>query len=215
MTVREKIYNGLFIASDLRQFLLARPILELRAHSVFETSVNLLTQEEELVTFASSGRDIMPMGMDAAVPGVSVWGLRAGDTLSSDGRLVFNLPRGAGSIWLKDAHVRPVSLTQPLQVKCSPGIMALDLIKTKLLLANADGISPLIAWMPEGDTPPSTRKGNVYCTFIYRDLELFLKVLVSDKPEHALDLTERLIGFGPGLTPSCDDFLAGILLSLF
>ncbi|NLA96405.1 MAG: DUF2877 domain-containing protein [Clostridiaceae bacterium] len=29
------------------------------------------------------------------------------------------------------------------------------------------------------------------------------------------ELARGLVGFGPGLTPSCDDFLSGILLSLY
>ncbi|HZK29249.1 MAG TPA: DUF2877 domain-containing protein [Clostridia bacterium] len=215
MKPRKLAYGGLSIASDLQQFLLARPVLDLRVHSVFATSINLLTGEGELVTFASSGRDIMPMGMVARVPSVGVWGLEAGDTVSCEGRMVFNLPRGAGSLLLRQARVRWVSLSEPLDDRSDHGKTALDRIKTKLLAGHRDGISPLIAWLPESDTLPQVRMGNAYCTYIHRDLGIFLQMLLDGNAKQAVAFTEKLIGFGPGLTPSCDDFLAGIMLSLF
>ena len=52
----------LTIASDLRRYLKTSCALELSVHSVFNRSVNTLTEDGELITFLASGRDMVPMG---------------------------------------------------------------------------------------------------------------------------------------------------------
>lgn len=71
-------YNSIWLASDLRHFLLERPHLDLQVHSVFETSINLLA-DGELITLAASRRELMPMGCIADIVEVEPWKLKVGD----------------------------------------------------------------------------------------------------------------------------------------
>jgi hypothetical protein len=43
---------------------------------------------------------------------------------------------------------------------------------------------------------------------------LFVKAFMQEKEEQLRRVTQRLLGWGPGLTPSGDDFLAGFMLSV-
>ncbi len=203
----------LYLASDLRAFCLARPLGQLTVHSVFHRAVNLLSDQGQLITLASRDREVMPMGMVADVADLDSWALSPGDLVNWDGRLSLVLPHQGGRLTLKEAQVRPVTLPAG-EGRAGVPAPALDLIQDQLMKAHSGGIAPLVRWLPESDDLPD-RPGNVYCAFIGRDLVAFLKAFKAGDREAALEGAFGLIGFGPGLTPSCDDFLAGVLLSLY
>jgi len=56
---------------------------------------------------------------------------------------------------------------------------------------------------------------NPYCDFIRETMTKLLEALIIENREEFLALLPKFIGFGPGLTPSTDDFLAGIMISLY
>ncbi|NLA96406.1 MAG: hypothetical protein GX838_06160 [Clostridiaceae bacterium] len=74
------IYQAVGISSDLRALLAKHPDLELVVHSVFKSVTNLLSAGQTLVTLASAGRDLMPMGLLVA-PGLEGLALRDGQRL--------------------------------------------------------------------------------------------------------------------------------------
>lgn len=202
----------LAIASDLRRYLKTSGALELSVHSVFNRSVNTLTKDGELVTFLASGRDMVPMGLVAPVESIAAWKLYPGDTIRYDGGFSFHLPHDRGQLSFRNATVIPVSLNFSGRYPITGHDDSLELIRQALLTHESTGISSLAARIqggaPSEDAPPM----NIYSAYIARDIDLFLDEWGSGHFEAAFERAKRLIGFGPGLTPSCDDFLAGILL---
>lgn len=203
----------LALSADLQALIEARPMQGFLVHSVFDHAANLLTGDDLLVTLLSRDRDMTPLGLIADVSKVADLDLRPQDRLILDGRKSLILPRQTGRLSLTGAKVAPVRLeTTEGKRKVSPA--ALDLIRQKLIQADSAGIAPLVTWLPKSQVLPD-KPGNVYCRFIGRDLKAFLEDLAAGDSRGALDKARKLIGFGPGLTPACDDFLAGILLWLY
>lgn len=80
----------------------------------------------------------------------------------------------------------------------------------KIIFNNASfrGISPVISCLCEYSFFPP----NTYSTFIAGYVTDFLNSIIENE-ESISCCAERLIGFGPGLTPSGDDFLSGAMLA--
>lgn len=203
-------YGSLMLAADLRQFLLKRPQLELQVHSAFETSVNLMA-DEELITLAASSRELMPMGLIADTADLEHWQLKAGDiVIYSQNRL--QLPRDI-TIWLEKAEIREVSLPEAFKNKSGIDKVSLETVRRKLLESEGGGIADLAALLPE--TNRIDRPLNIYAEYIKENLLAFLDALRNRDYVTAVSQAECLLGFGPGLTPSADDFLTGIILFLY
>ena len=211
MNDRIPLYRCLAVASDLDQFLLGKKTFALTVHSVFNHSVNTLTDGGELLTIASKGRAIMPMGLIIPVDVMAVLGLSPGDRLHYDGAGNIALPDGTAQLSLSGTPVMPVLLNGFQQANAP----SLDAIRQALTQHESTGISSLIALMDEGDGGGNEPPLSIYSAYIARDVDLFLEAWGNMDFEAAFERTKRLIGFGPGLTPSCDDFLSGILLWSF
>jgi len=56
---------------------------------------------------------------------------------------------------------------------------------------------------------------NDYGEFIIDRLDAFLKSIQSCAIKSAGENVKKIVGFGPGLTPSVDDFLAGLMSGLY
>ena len=209
MTTKRK-YKTLILASDLNDFLLERSQLKLQVHSVFETSANLLAKDE-LITLATNGRELMPMGCILDLRKIQELNLKTEDVVFYKNES-FQLPQGE-IICLQNAEIKNLNLKSFSENHNAIDIAALELIKRKLLEKDSGGIAHLVACLPGTGEPDCTL--NIYSRYIKQDLFLFMDFLKKRDYEAAGYLSERLIGFGPGLTPSCDDFLAGIILLLY
>lgn len=199
------------LSDDLAVLLSSEPDMDLAVHSVFSRVVNLETPGGRLVTLASAGLDLMPLGLllEGETGDLT---LRTGDRVHyTDATLV--LPRCMGKLLTAGAQVLPTRLLRPL---CrQPGSMAaLDLIRKALLGRNQEGIASLAAFLPQGGEGKG-RILNPYAAYLVDDLRLLLDALSAGGLEAVARLAVRLIGFGPGLTPSFDDFLAALVLSLY
>lgn len=204
-------YKTILLAADLRRYLLKRPRVEMQVHSLFETSANLLV-EDELVTLAVKCRELMPMGCIVDIDKVEQWRLKEGDYVLFE-KNTFHLAEGS-KISLEGAEVQDVILDgQELDYSAKLDREQLSLLRSKLLQNDSIGISELAALLPESDQ--SDREFNVYSRYVKENLFEFLDNLKNNDQGAALMTARRLIGFGPGLTPSCDDFISGIILLLY
>lgn len=84
---------------------------------------------------------------------------------------------------------------------------------------NLDGIAPIIFNLERlnKDYKLYTKVDvglNQYSSFIIERINIFLKILSRFEKYKLPFIVNRLVGFGPGLTPSVDDFIAGVMLSL-
>jgi hypothetical protein len=207
-----KVFLASRIDRELKDYLASLGESDFQVHSVFRNSINLLTPSRMLITLAGPGSDLMPMGM--LIQGFSELVLAGKNRVRLAGTFL-HLPENQGLIDAGQAEVWPTNLESPLNPNRKEMGLALDYIENKLLQEEREGIASLAAVLAAKRRGGRTPSLNMYASFILEDLSLFLDAYGEGRLERAGQLARALIGFGPGLTPSCDDFMTALLLSLF
>lgn len=203
--------KAIAIADDLVEFLGAHPSHVAGVHSVFPHAVNLLIAESELITLTNQG-DVTPMGLTVNANQIFPNLLKAGDqvVLNPDS---FTSANGVFQIRLQGADIWETRLMTKV---ISRPAKAVAQIRLKLIawLAQqpASGLLPLLPRLARQLTNNDPSIGNIYSRYIADDLETFTNAINASTWEQALLLVDRLIGFGMGSTPACDDFLAAYLV---
>lgn len=167
----------------------------------------------------------------------------AGVYLELEGRILLLCRESWGAVPIGIA-VRPYAALTALgpeagqRISCRGGVMALPGGETELRLAavregkKTGNINPA-AWKKLGEELVSCGKktglaplagellweeerknGNIYCELALPGLKLLLDGLKKDRTAQVETAVEGLLGLGPGLTPSADDVLCGILYVL-
>ena len=207
--MRELIANT--VADDLVEFLGNHPGHLACAHSVFLHAVNLLIREDELITLTSHN-DTPPMGLSAE-PGINFTQiLKAGDQVILDADR-FTTSDGTFAIDLQDADIWQTGSATRLALRPAEELAQVrrDLISW-LSKQPAQGLLPLLPRLARLSLGHKPASDNIYSRYIADDLAAFTQAINASEWEHALKLADRLIGFGMGSTPSCDDFLAAYLV---
>ena len=215
------------ISKELRDFFKTLNEAVFTVHSVFSSAFNLV-YDEKLVTVLSKGRDTFPYSMvldekaDFEDFGF-LYGLRQHGLcklsfkekkLQTEGvcldfanaelfecdifkRGVFSLKRSAEGVFRKKREWAEISVLLP------------EMRKFALKNGSADGVLPLLSGAGEV-------KDNIWSAFLRNrteDLNFVLSRVFRAEFERER-LTEcfgRIAGAGPGLTPSGDDFITGVL----
>lgn len=207
----KKELNAITLADDLVKFLGDHPGNLASVHSVYPRAVNFLIQEDELITLTNHD-DPTPMGLTVE-PGVNFTEiLKAGDQVIQVGDL-FMAPNGTFKVNLSNAEVwETQSILDPILR------LTEKLAQTRLELISwlgnqpSEGLLPLLPRLTHTAIVHKPTHDNIYSRYIADDLEAFTNAISLSDWEHALTLADRLIGFGMGSTPSCDDFLAAYLV---
>lgn len=199
------------IASDLKAFLIEHPKVTVSVHSIFDQAVNLISQEDVFMTLLSLKKDLSPMSMTIDFQRDFIKGLCNNDVIELTPEAMVH-KRSKKSInieealvWPCEAYVGGLSLSKDEQVKnCL-------LLEAGLKKYGSDlGLLPLLSVLDQ------TRdfKGNTYTAFIEEVFLALIGFLKAQDDVELLALLPKFIGFGPGLTPSTDDFLSGVMVSL-
>jgi len=203
--------NAITVADDLVEFLGSHPDHVASVHSVFSHAVNLLIAEAELITLTNQG-DVTPMGLTVE-PGGSFPSI-----LKADDQVILNSDRFTSANGVFKVHLQGAGIWKTCSITgFSPrSIEDVGQIRLKLIawLAQqpASGLLPLLPRLARQLTNNDPSIGNIYSRYIADDLETFTNAINASAWEQALLLADRLIGFGMGSTPACDDFLAAHLV---
>ena len=174
-----------------------------RVHSVFARTINIETALGELVTLAGPGCDDAPDTVVLDAPGFTACGVAAGDPVTAmpariaiAGRLTVNLR--AAKRWREE-------LPRTVDLQCLRA--NLPFMQAHLAAAGTTGgllapASAADAWSAEVSRMLAAGMAQVRLALLRGDEDAFR--------EHAVSL----IGLGPGLTPSGDDFLVGLFAAL-
>jgi len=123
------------------------------------------------------------------------------------------------SIRVENGVIYTPSATVQLQLRSIPGYTksfcpdgAGFRAGVKLLLSNTKqtGLSSLVYPLFAGETPCM----NIYCDMALLHIEALLLALKKEDTDTIKQASCRLLGLGPGLTPSGDDLLSGLLYGL-
>jgi len=197
------------VASDLNDILTSETV-EGIVHSVFDQACNIQLDRNSLVTLISSKLPNYPAAIKLDI--------------AEDQKLCsFGLKVGMKAIVKKDEIKIPevcvsIKLTG-VKVWDSAPLFLRSKISEEMLCENIEKIRGLtlkygeiegIASILDGD-----KVANHYKDFIINSVKRLAKGISDFDFKEITEASKRLIGLGPGLTPATDDFLLGILASLY
>ncbi len=226
------------LSDDLQKYLRAHEGEKGWIHSIFTDTFNVATPTGELISVMSASRDIQPMSVMVAATPREIRGLRAEETvvLNPHGLLFVESNR-----WLEVTGAEVWRSEMDLSGTLNPPEIQLSILKQiESALKNRDvdvGLSPLIRELgtlkgisSAGGTLENSTKTrdenatdktiensvemNEYCDFIKERVIRLIRAIEVEAYDMAIEEIPHLIGFGPGLTPSSDDMLCGMMLSL-
>ena len=200
------------LADDLRDFLETSQGQLALVDSVYPHAVNL-SCGEQLITLTNQ-EDITPMGIllegvDNFVPiitEVDQFKLMPEALSAISGSLLLNI--GQAEIWKSK-----IAIDKALKGR-QDIVDEIELLINWLSQKPALGLLPLLGRLTRANESLSAGKGNLYSRHIADELGDFNLAMQRDDWQAALEISDKLIGFGMGSTPSCDDFLAAWLLIL-
>jgi len=205
--------SAVLIAQDLLDYLERRGEVDARVQAVYRTAINLQLDTDQLVTIVDETHAGIPMGV-VINDAVSAARLSIGDTLilsakgfktaAGDDLADFNGCQTWQPGAVPDAELRDASQVQGLRNDIFNWLSTFEPI----------GLLPLINYQGAHSKDDRFEISDTYCRFIARDLLDFSERLISGNLPQALKVSKKLIGFGMGSTPSCDDYLAAVLLIL-
>lgn len=197
------------VASDLNDTLTPKAV-EGIVHSVFDQVCNIQLDRNSLVTLISSKLPNYPatIKLDIAEDQkLCSFGFKVGmkAVINKD---EIKMPEVCISIKLTGAKVWDSS---PLFLKpaISEGTLYENIEKIRKLTleyGKMEGIASIL----DGD-----KVANHYKDFIIDSVKRLAKGISNSDYKEITEASKRLIGFGPGLTPAADDFLLGMLASLY
>ncbi len=205
--------NAITAADDLVKFLEDHPSFGARVHSVFPHAANLLVLEDALITLTNQD-DITPMGLRVDCGTSFAEFLQAGDEVFLDPYRI-TAANGLFTVTICDVEVwetRSILILDALPAE------AVSQTRFRLMRwlekQSAQGLLPLLPRLTRQAVSSKPANDNLYSRYIADDLEAFTQAINSSDWKPALHLADRLIGFGMGSTPACDDFLAAYMVVL-
>ncbi|MGB3366553.1 MAG: DUF2877 domain-containing protein [Acidaminobacteraceae bacterium] len=184
-------------------------------HSKFNRSINILLHDDTLVTLLTDTKDVAPMSVVCDHKTFNALNINIGDHISTTDM----------KFYLKDKILVDIGDYVTWEKIDKSKLVKHDLDKHKILVdilykriietGNLDGIGAVVYFFDE-DVIKSVKVENLdieknhYVNFILERLERFIndyKNCCFPKIEESF---VKIIGFGPGLTPSVDDFICGL-----
>ena len=197
------------IASDLIDTLTSKTVNGI-VHSVFDHACNIQLEENNLVTLISPKLPNYPSAIKLDIAEnrmIRSIGFKTGmkSVINKD---EIKMPEICISIKLSGAKVWDSS---PLFLRSN--------ISEEMLNKNIEKIRDLTLKCGEIEGVASILDGNKvdnnYKNFIINPVKRLAKGISNFDYKEITEASKRLIGLGPGLTPAADDFLLGILASLY
>ena len=202
------------VSSDLYNYLKSSNTLGV-IHSKFDRSINILLDSDILVTLLNDTKDIAPMSAVCDFKTFNTMKVNVGDQIKAINSKIYLRDKmivdlGEYNIWQKS--------DKSSLIKCDKerhGQLINILYNAIIDKGNLDGIGGVVYFFDE-DVLKSKPVENLdieknhYVNFIIDRLQRF----ISDYKNCDLSKIEesfvKIIGFGPGLTPSVDDFICGL-----
>lgn len=210
--------QAILISKDLAQTAADQTPYSGQIHSVFDHAVNCTFRENGWMTLLTEEAAVGPMGL--VIRGQSFRGmpLVAGMRLEL-GRGRLSIPDAGIGLQLKgvsewDPHFAEIKTPAHLPERRE------RLLRLESWLRSGGNLAGIANVLDSLELPGRSRKLrsdmelNAFGQFALERVQEFVRALETLDPELIRDKARGIIGFGPGLTPSGDDFLAGAGASL-
>lgn len=184
-------------------------------HGVFKTAINILF-DEGLVSLVPEtvqrGPLNVTMRLPAGLPSLFSLGVKAGDKVKVDGFTLKLYDRNLISFGSARIYSPKQKFTMPMLANNEIEANLEVIRKTALLFGNMAGLGELLATTTPKHVAATAKNLNIFSSFALRRIVQFEQAFYSGKKKALKDAIIELIGLGPGLTPSSDDMLAGLVL---
>ena len=208
------------ICKNLKDKIEKNGVIKGYIHSIFKSAFNIVTESEEVITLLAWNRDMSPMSIVVKNPvPFTNMGLEQGMKVRIYPERLkihkFNIKTDLSIIDTWDP--KPYRIEE----KIDENVLISNLILIEKFLyerGNHQGISP-IAFNIGSYIPilkPYTYEhleDNQYTLFIIDRVISFFQAIINKDIDNISFKTREIVGFGPGLTPSVDDFLSGLMIS--
>jgi len=201
----------------------SQSVLKAKVHSVFKNACNLITVQNEFITILNSDRKIYPMSV--VIDGKGNFDFTALNIVQDmefilHKRRIYSVDAG---IYIDVSQAKKWNSEPELNFRPLPGRSIEKNINTLEKGINFYGkfsfIAPLVMSLGESD-----RFSNINIEveevleekykFITERFYEFIDLITQNNLDKVPSSSKKLIGLGVGLTPSMDDFISGLMISL-
>jgi len=212
--------NALTVSSDLKEFMDKNSHMIGQVHSVFNSAVNLITESDNLITLLVENKSITPMSLTVKCDDFQDSFIKKGSPVILTGSKI-SFPDDNEQISLK--NVNEWCADANLKFKpANPNVFKKHITMLENVISregNMDGIATVVYHLEypgssRGFDSKKSQKMNQYASFIHDRIQQFMYDFQADEKTRWQEDLRRIIGFGPGLTPSTDDFFVGFSASL-
>lgn len=178
----------------------------LRVHSVFQRAINLVDDNNQLLAILDNTKDQGAISLQLDFD-TTISAILPGD-LAEITNVGLEFLRGGPVIDIKG--IKPDNLTIQMRRLCTDPVEMVDrynkLRRFIIEEGSMDGLAPLI---------DQSLPQNNYCNFVADNLSDLVSWMEQNQVKKFRNGLSGVLGFGPGLTPSTDDFLTGLMLVAF
>ncbi|MCT4633188.1 MAG: DUF2877 domain-containing protein [Firmicutes bacterium] len=209
------------ICNDLYTKILDKKSISGQIHSVFKKTVNIVTEDNDLVAILVDKKDISPMGIVVKASNLQQLGFKQGMsvTFKKDVISVTEMSIDIEISKAKKWNPQPVNDFKKTELENIKSLV--EYLEDGIFYRGKhEGIAPIVyrigSYLPElASYTKREIPANHYTSFIESRFVTFLENVVSGNRDNIGEYTKQIIGFGPGLTPSVDDFITGLMVSLY
>ncbi len=209
--------NAIRISKELKDHFAQNRSNKYVVHSIFKEAINLMDDSRELITLLTENKDLAPMSVVIAGRSSGFRNVLANDEVEiTDNGMTF--VHSQMQLDFSNASVTPcVLMLKGTSLNLEEQITKLNLLRDVLCeRGDTSGLLPLLDTVERYrglDSNPCGLRMNTYCEFIQEVFIEIIKSLDRKNFNEVVDWLPKFIGFGPGLTPSTDDFLTGVILT--
>ncbi len=209
---------GVRIAGDLKTYLVAHKGETARVHSVFKDAFNIIDETGNLMTFLTPEKTIGPMSGIVEINRREIKNIHQDDVVEIH-EYGLQFVANKREIRFQNAEEWSEGIqgkTRPLDLVERPPRM--EALREKIIEQGAmGGIAKLITCL-DFDSPGTITLEecpdlNEYAEFIGDRLRDIIQLNLDQDDQGLYRLLPKFTGFGPGLTPSTDDFLLGLMIT--
>ncbi len=187
-------------------------------HSIFHQACNLGLENDAVLTLVSSEKGNLSQGIRLGTPPAFTFldRLRVGQPFACRGGILrisgseLSVDLRTASLWHIDLKGLRIDLHQPDRAQAW-AVAWLELVKHR----SGSGISAMITGIPEPSPHPGILPIQTLVKRAVQTVPVLIDATRKLQVDDAITAFRPLIGLGPGLTPSGDDFIVGYLAGLW
>lgn len=182
-------------------------------HSIFKSTVNILSEDGKFIPIVINDKPMSPFSLKLD----KIIDFKDMDIMIGD-KVIFT------KNYLKGDNITiryDNAITWDNSIDLDQQLDSLEDVKLKLNIikeyirekGNKDGIFRLMQFIPFDLYNGNDHILDSSQIFIKERFENFVKAFINNNIKEINTLSKKIIGFGPGLTPSMDDFLSGMMIA--